>query len=72
MSVIEINDAQLVQRLQQIAEQENRPVEDVLKTMVEQYPTEAPPTLQPETSTELQPEMSRAELSRTNEGVRRV
>jgi hypothetical protein len=72
MSVIEINDAQLVQRLQQIAEQENRPVEAVIKTMVEHYPVEAPPAPQSTRSTEPQPELSRAELSRTNEGVRRV
>jgi hypothetical protein len=37
-----IHDEQLAQQLQKIAERENRPVEDVLKAMVAQYPTEAP------------------------------
>lgn len=36
MSDLIIRDA-LAQRLQEIAEQENRPVEAVLQTMVEQY-----------------------------------
>jgi hypothetical protein len=37
MLTIEIHDPQLAQRLQEIAEQERRPVEDVLKVMVSQY-----------------------------------
>jgi hypothetical protein len=72
MMVIEIRDTELAQRLQQIADQENRPVEDVLKTMVEHYPLEAVPMQQPQHSTDPQPELSRAELSRTNESVRHV
>lgn len=35
-----IHDEQLAKDLQQIAEREHRPVEDVLKTMVEQYPSQ--------------------------------
>lgn len=41
MVTIQIEDEQLARRLQQIAEQENRPLEDVLRTMVEQYPAPA-------------------------------
>lgn len=37
MLTIQIQDEQLAQRLRQIAERENRPVEDVLKTLVDQY-----------------------------------
>ncbi len=37
MLTIYIHDEELAQRLRQIAEQENRPVEEVLKTLVEQY-----------------------------------
>lgn len=40
MLTIQIQDEQLAQRLRQIAERENRPVEEVLKTLVEQYPGE--------------------------------
>jgi hypothetical protein len=36
-----IHDEQLAKELQEIADRENRPVEDVLKTMVNRYPTEA-------------------------------
>jgi hypothetical protein len=43
MLTITIQDKQLAQQLQQIAERENRPVEDVLRTMVAQYPAEAEP-----------------------------
>jgi hypothetical protein len=42
MLTIEIHDAELAQRLREIAERENRPVEAVLKTLVAQYPDEAP------------------------------
>jgi hypothetical protein len=42
MLTIQIHDEQLARQLQQIAERENRPVEDVLKSLVNQYP-EAPP-----------------------------
>jgi hypothetical protein len=37
-----IRDEQLTKKLRQIAERENRPVEDVLLSMVAQYPDEAP------------------------------
>lgn len=52
MVTIHIQDEQLVRQLQDIAERENRPVEDILKTMVAQYPVEPPPahTAQPERS----------------------
>ncbi|MBI5959800.1 MAG: hypothetical protein HY866_13755 [Chloroflexi bacterium] len=40
MLTIQIHDEQLAQRLRQIAEQENRPVEDVLRTLLDQYPAE--------------------------------
>lgn len=40
MLTIRIQDEQLAQRLRQIAERENRPVEEVLKTLVDQYPGE--------------------------------
>jgi hypothetical protein len=36
-----IQDEQLASALQQIAEREKRPVEDVLKSMLAQYPTES-------------------------------
>jgi predicted DNA binding CopG/RHH family protein len=42
MLTIQIRDEQLARQLQQIAERENRPVEDVLRTMVAQYSTEMP------------------------------
>jgi hypothetical protein len=35
-----IHDDVIARQLQQIAEKENRPVEDVLKAMIAQYPTE--------------------------------
>jgi len=41
MLTIQIHDEELARELQQIAARENRPVEDVLKTMVARYP--APP-----------------------------
>jgi hypothetical protein len=37
-----IHNEQLAKKLQQIAERENRAVEDVLNTMVDQYPPELP------------------------------
>jgi hypothetical protein len=37
-----IHDEQLAKQLQQIAEQENRPVEDVLKSMLARYPLPRP------------------------------
>lgn len=40
MLTIHIRDEELADRLRQIAERENRPVEEVLKTLVEQYPAE--------------------------------
>lgn len=40
MLTIQIQDEQLARRLRQIAERENRPVEDVLKTLIDQYPGE--------------------------------
>jgi hypothetical protein len=40
MFTIQIQDERLTRRLRQIAERENRPVEDVLKTLVNQYPGE--------------------------------
>ena len=42
MFTIQIHDEQLAKRLEKIAERENRPVEDVLKAMVAQYPAEPP------------------------------
>lgn len=42
MLTIQIQDEQLARQLWQIAERENRPVEDVLRSMVAQYPGEAP------------------------------
>ena len=42
MLTIQIQDEQLAQRLRQIAERENRQVEDVLRTMVAQYPAVPP------------------------------
>jgi hypothetical protein len=41
MLTIQIQDEQLVRQLQEIARRENRPVEDVLKSLVSQYPAEA-------------------------------
>jgi hypothetical protein len=43
MLIITIQDEQLAQQIQEIAERENRPVEDVLRTMVNQYPVEREP-----------------------------
>jgi len=40
--VLVIQDEQLARQLQQIAEHERRSVEDVLKTMVAQYPSDKP------------------------------
>jgi hypothetical protein len=40
MSTLEIHDEELARKLRQIAEREHRPVEDVLKSMVERYPAE--------------------------------
>jgi hypothetical protein len=40
MLTIQVHDEQLARQIQQIAERENRPVEEVLKAMVERYPTE--------------------------------
>jgi hypothetical protein len=37
MLIIQIQDEQLARRLREIAERENRPVEDVLRTLVAQY-----------------------------------
>src|SRR5262245_28264809 len=37
-----IHDDLIARQLQQIAEKENRPVEDVLKSMIAQYPAESP------------------------------
>lgn len=42
MLTIQIHDEQLARRLQQIAERENRPVEEVLKTLIAQYPEDRP------------------------------
>jgi hypothetical protein len=42
MLTIQIQDEQLARQLQAIAEREKRPVEDVLKSMVSQYPAETP------------------------------
>jgi predicted transcriptional regulator len=43
MLTIQIQDEALSRRLQQIAAQENRPLEAVLKTLVAQYPADAEP-----------------------------
>ncbi|MBX3085162.1 MAG: hypothetical protein KF716_26245 [Anaerolineae bacterium] len=59
MLTIQIHDEQLARQLQQIAERENRPVEDVLKTMVDQYPA-------PSTTTD------EARAARKKEAVTRV
>ena len=40
MAIIEIHDQEFARRLERIAEQEQRSVEDVLKSMAERYPTE--------------------------------
>ena len=42
-----INDEQLASALNQIAEREKRPVEDVLKSMVAHYPTESSASVSP-------------------------
>ncbi len=42
MLTIQIHDEQLARALQQIAEQENRPVEDVLRELLAQYPGQRP------------------------------
>jgi hypothetical protein len=57
MFTIQIHDEQLAQRLRQIAERENRPVEDVLRTLVEQYPGKV---------------SSESDRRETNEAVKRV
>ena len=41
MSTIEIHDEELARQLRQIAEREHRPVEEVLKSMVERYPADS-------------------------------
>jgi hypothetical protein len=48
MLTIQIHDEELARQLQQIAEREKRPVEDILKTMVARYP--AAPTERPDNS----------------------
>lgn len=40
MLTIEVHDEELARQLRHIAERENRPVEDVLKTLVAHYPAE--------------------------------
>ncbi len=42
MLTIQIQDEQLVQQLQQMADRERRPVEELLKTMVSRYAAEGP------------------------------
>lgn len=42
MSIIEIHDEESLRRLQQIAEREQRSVDDVLKTMIDRYLVESP------------------------------
>lgn len=42
MFTIRVHDEQLARQLEEIAEREQRPVEEVLKTMVAQYPLNAP------------------------------
>jgi predicted ATPase with chaperone activity len=42
MTTIQIHDEQLARQLRQIAERENRPLEEVLRSMVERYPGETP------------------------------
>jgi hypothetical protein len=42
MLTIQVHDEELARQLQEIANRENRPVEDVLKTMVARYPAETP------------------------------
>ncbi len=42
--MLTIHDEQLVRRLEQIAQQENRPVEDVIKSMVEQHESAQSPS----------------------------
>jgi hypothetical protein len=49
MFTIQIHDEELARQLQEIAEREKRPVEDVLKTMIARYPA-APPTERPDNS----------------------
>jgi hypothetical protein len=41
MLTIQIHDEELARRLEEIAQREQRPVEEVLKTLLAQYPTEA-------------------------------
>ncbi|HML23113.1 MAG TPA: hypothetical protein PKD09_15780 [Aggregatilinea sp.] len=40
MLTIQVHDEELARRLREIAARENRPVEEVLKTLVDQYPAE--------------------------------
>lgn len=42
-----ISDEKLIQRLQQIAERENRPVEEVIRSMLAQYPAAKMPLQEP-------------------------
>jgi hypothetical protein len=42
MATIQIRDEQLARQLRQIAGRENRPLEEVLRSMVERYPGETP------------------------------
>jgi hypothetical protein len=67
MLTITIQDEQLAQQLQEIAERENRPVEDVLRTMVNYYPAETQPVESP--AIEAVPQRTEAEQ---HEAIRRV
>jgi hypothetical protein len=42
MLTIRVQDEELARQLQEISERENRPVEEVLKTMVAHYPSDLP------------------------------
>jgi hypothetical protein len=42
MLTIQIHDEQLARRLQQIVEREKRPVEDIIRTLVDKYPEVTP------------------------------
>lgn len=49
--MLTIHDEQLVRRLEEIAQQENRPVEDVIKSLVKQHESaQAPSSARPERS----------------------
>jgi hypothetical protein len=52
MFTIQIHDEELARQLRQIAEREHRPVEEVLKVMVAQYPMPAPAEPTPPDKTE--------------------